>query len=300
MTNKFNLDSIKPRREYKGGGWLKDKLYNFLSNTGGTNSINGGKYTGSYIYGNNPDTIPGIVFTDITQYGGANADTTRNPLALYLGLDTIGLNKLRHDKYILDNDTVDVDVFDGKLLPIKKDKSPYKLHKSKKEEFDKLIEQNKTFLINTNRYPIDKIYDKQTLDNARHVRVKPIKNKDGSYSMKLTKLWDLKNSIQGGNVTDWINSKIGGKPFVLEQIMPVTFTEDYTSENYHINRAKELVERKDNFKLGGSIHIKPSHRGRLTELKARTGKSEAELYNDGNPAHKKMVVFARNARKWNK
>lgn len=47
------------------------------------------------------------------------------------------------------------------------------------------------------------------------------------------------------------------------------------------------------------IHIKPSHRGRLTELKARTGKSEAELYNDGNPAHKKMVVFARNARKWN-
>lgn len=46
------------------------------------------------------------------------------------------------------------------------------------------------------------------------------------------------------------------------------------------------------------IHIKPSHRGRLTELKARTGKSEAELYNDGNPAHKKMVVFARNARRW--
>lgn len=48
----------------------------------------------------------------------------------------------------------------------------------------------------------------------------------------------------------------------------------------------------------GGIHIKPSHRGRLTELKARTGKTEAELYNDGNPAHKKMVVFARNARKW--
>lgn len=49
---------------------------------------------------------------------------------------------------------------------------------------------------------------------------------------------------------------------------------------------------------GGGIHIKPSHRGRLTALKERTGKSEAELYNDGNPAHKRMVVFARNARKW--
>lgn len=49
---------------------------------------------------------------------------------------------------------------------------------------------------------------------------------------------------------------------------------------------------------GGRIYIKPSHRGRLTELKKRTGKTEAELYNDGNPAHKKMVVFARNSRKW--
>ena len=51
---------------------------------------------------------------------------------------------------------------------------------------------------------------------------------------------------------------------------------------------------------GGSIHINPSHRGRLTELKERTGKSEAELYNDGNPAHKKMVMFARSSRRWSK
>ena len=49
---------------------------------------------------------------------------------------------------------------------------------------------------------------------------------------------------------------------------------------------------------GKSIHIKPANRGKLTALKKRTGKSEAELYNDGNPAHKKMVVFARNARRW--
>lgn len=46
------------------------------------------------------------------------------------------------------------------------------------------------------------------------------------------------------------------------------------------------------------IRIKPENRGKLTRLKKRTGKSESELYNDGNPAHKKMVVFARNARKW--
>ena len=59
-----------------------------------------------------------------------------------------------------------------------------------------------------------------------------------------------------------------------------------------------LITTRPLLKSGGSIYIKPSHRGRLTELKARTGKSESELYNDGNPAHKKMVVFARNARKW--
>lgn len=63
-------------------------------------------------------------------------------------------------------------------------------------------------------------------------------------------------------------------------------------------RLEQNYDVDDIFKYGGSIHIKPSHRGRLTELKARTGKTESELYNDGNPAHKKMVVFARNARKW--
>ena len=52
------------------------------------------------------------------------------------------------------------------------------------------------------------------------------------------------------------------------------------------------------FAKGGKIHIKPSHRGRLTELKKRTGKSEAELYKTGGPAVRKMITFARNARKW--
>jgi hypothetical protein len=57
-----------------------------------------------------------------------------------------------------------------------------------------------------------------------------------------------------------------------------------------------IREEYNKFAEGGGIYIK--HPGRLTALKERTGKTEAELYNDGNPAHKKMVVFARNARKW--
>lgn len=55
-----------------------------------------------------------------------------------------------------------------------------------------------------------------------------------------------------------------------------------------------------NGKTTSGIHIKPSHRGRLTALKKRTGKSEAELYRTGSAATRKMITFARNARKWNK
>ena len=50
------------------------------------------------------------------------------------------------------------------------------------------------------------------------------------------------------------------------------------------------------YKEGGSIHIK--HPGRLTALKERTGKTEAELWATGNVHTRKMITFARNARKW--
>jgi hypothetical protein len=59
-----------------------------------------------------------------------------------------------------------------------------------------------------------------------------------------------------------------------------------------------LFELVNGFAEGRSIHIKPSHRGRLTELKKSTGKTEAELYRTGSPATRKMITFARNARKW--
>lgn len=48
------------------------------------------------------------------------------------------------------------------------------------------------------------------------------------------------------------------------------------------------------------IHIKESHKGKLTRLKKRTGKTETELYATGSPEVRKMVTFSRNARKWNK
>lgn len=257
----YNLNDIRNRyNEFAEGGHIYDgeteesqqmkkssiakRLYGFLSNTGGGSLFNGGTYTGSYHYGNKP-AVSGNIIKTSTLYGGANADTTRNPLALYLGLDTIGLKKLRHDKYILDNDTTDVDVFEGKILPVKKDSSAYRLNPELKEEFDTLIEQNRTFPINTNNFTIrPDVYGNQTLDNVRHARVKPIKNKDGSYSMKVTKLWDLSKSLRGGEVIDWLNSRGGGKPFVLEQIVPVTFNGEWSPEDYDIRHARETVGRR--------------------------------------------------------
>lgn len=67
---------------------------------------------------------------------------------------------------------------------------------------------------------------------------------------------------------------------------------------YFGDHYKEIAPMMNLYSNGGKIHIKPSHRGRLTELKKRTGKSEAELYKTGGPAVRKMITFARNARKW--
>ena len=54
------------------------------------------------------------------------------------------------------------------------------------------------------------------------------------------------------------------------------------------------------FAEGGDIKIKPENRGKLTALKKRTGKTEAELWSEGSPSVRKMITFARNARKWQK
>ena len=76
-----------------------------------------------------------------------------------------------------------------------------------------------------------------------------------------------------------------------------------------LNRIKSSLDSPDTrYKQGGilkriefgksGIYIKPENRGKLTRLKRRTGKSEAELWKEGNPAVRKMITFARNARKW--
>lgn len=88
---------------------------------------------------------------------------------------------------------------------------------------------------------------------------------------------------------------------------PVSGAIDYGfMSDYLLNKKKQADSRGGNnllapstnlFEDGGGIDIK--HPGRLTELKKRTGKTEAELWSEGNPDVRKMITFARSARKWN-
>lgn len=54
------------------------------------------------------------------------------------------------------------------------------------------------------------------------------------------------------------------------------------------------------FSKGGKIHIKPSHKGRFTAFKKRTGETTAQAKNSSSPAVRKMAVFASNAAHWSK
>ena len=69
-----------------------------------------------------------------------------------------------------------------------------------------------------------------------------------------------------------------------------------TSLNWMTYKQGGILKRVESGKSG--IYIKPENRGKLTRLKKRTSKSEAELWKEGNPAVRKMITFARNSRKW--
>ena len=93
---------------------------------------------------------------------------------------------------------------------------------------------------------------------------------------------------------------LGGKPFELKMNVPIkpnTDASTFGSYKYITNfKQGGILKRVESGKSG--IYIKPENRGKLTRLKKRTGKSEAELWKEGNPAVRKMITFARNARKW--
>lgn len=101
----------------------------------------------------------------------------------------------------------------------------------------------------------------------------------------------LDGAIGYGLMSDYLNMK---NRQAANKNTPVT-----NMGNSFMKEMPMTVFNENTFANGGSM-IKPSHKGRLTALKKRTGKTEAELYRTGNAHTRAMITFARNARKWHK
>lgn len=105
--------------------------------------------------------------------------------------------------------------------------------------------------------------------------------------------WDLAPIFEGINKDQSFGI---GKPIELYDRL---YLDDYYGigdKGGHSTWLPEVTVTPNEYKKGGSIHIK--HPGRLTALKKRTGKTEAELWATGNKDYRRMITFARNSRKW--
>jgi hypothetical protein len=61
---------------------------------------------------------------------------------------------------------------------------------------------------------------------------------------------------------------------------------------------KSSNDDNDSDDAASGIHIKPSHKGRFTAFKKRTGETTEEALHSKNPHVRKMANFAKNAKKW--
>lgn len=98
----------------------------------------------------------------------------------------------------------------------------------------------------------------------------------------------------------------GGYPMPFSYPVGGALDYDLAVDRQILNNMKQQSKEKsapnlgsfgiNQYKDGGGIHIK--HPGRLTALKKRTGKTEAELWAEGKPEVRKMITFARSSRQW--
>lgn len=74
----------------------------------------------------------------------------------------------------------------------------------------------------------------------------------------------------------------------------------YPSRNQNQSKAIPTIQPSGQYGKGGSIHIKPSHEGRFTAYKQRTGKTTEEALHSSDAHVRKMANFAKNAAGWKK
>lgn len=124
-------------------------------------------------------------------------------------------------------------------------------------------------------------------------------SKEGAYTRRSNNIKSIgfendmmarRNAIAFGGPLDTMNNDNMGA-------IGYNFMSDYlTMKNNQNSKNNNNTQIPTFFSEGGSIEIK--HPGRLTELKKRTGKTEAELWAEGKPDVRKMITFARNSRKF--
>lgn len=225
---------------------LNRTLYNFSSGSGGsTNPIHvlagGANYTGSYIYPSSNYTHGqrtqsddnGVGLAGSTKYGGKNAAEDRNIVAEQFGRKS-NLKKLRDDTYRIGNISFTGPVYEGKIYPMNRD-SVYYLPNSAKAEIDSLINVDRSYSVNMNNIrELNRRFPRQTLDNVRNARLKPLKS-NNKYSLKATKLWDFSSpNIQFGNLYDKLINMSGGNKFVLEQNIPIKFVNKDRTDDWDL------------------------------------------------------------------
>lgn len=221
----------------------------FLENSGGYTGFNladGQQYTGTYRFPAKPQT-EGLIFKTKSTYGGKNADINRNLVQLYLTGNDAGFDKIRDNEvYKLGDFSHIGNSYTGKLLPIKKDNSPYNIPIKNKDFFDKLIDANRTLRINQNTFNTDPdttVFGNQTLDNTRTLNIKPVLE-NGKYYIDASKVWDFKNStgFWGDLIEIYKRTRNLPSAPILRQRMPINFTDDsVTPEWTMLNKAQRSL-----------------------------------------------------------
>ena len=111
--------------------------------------------------------------------------------------------------------------------------------------------------------------------------------------------WNLSNYNQSAAAGVLKASKLAQDSANASQDM---FSNNLMNKNYNsdqwINGAITTGKSGTKLKKKDPIHIKPSHEGRFTEYKKRTGQTTEEALHSSDPHVRKMANFARNAAKW--
>lgn len=224
----------------------KKLMYYYATNSGGEPSpyyLWSGKYNGSYIY-NGKGTDNKSKYVD-ERMGD------RDLVNLYINRQNGNIQKINNsDQYILDGNIIPYDQYVGYILPTTQT-GVYKLNKKYKPILDHYINDNLTFSANQSKMPEHRDLPIQQLDQVKHFRIKPKRDKFGNYTIQPSKIWDFAGTTTiFGDRFERAAKEFGGGPFILKQKdIPIEFIDGYSPENY-------IFEHTVDYNMGKNSTVK--------------------------------------------